>query len=170
MSAPAEQVKKNLIPSAVSQPAAAKTNDELPVLRDQPSVYNTAKTPASEKEPVTKVSEPLVAEKTKPFIPNLHAASTSIKIPSLKDLGSTTAAEIAEEDDPYIKGDAKEDFTMDAFLKYWSDYAAKLKADRNMSLFTIFTANAPVMLKPYHFEVIVGIKPRKTCSGMKNPA
>ena len=27
-----------------------------------------------------------------------------------------------------------------------------------MSLFTIFTANAPVMLEPYRFEVIVGNK------------
>ena len=47
---------------------------------------------------------------------------------------------------------------MDAFLKFWSDYAAKLKADRNMSLFTIFTSDAPVMLKPYQFEVVVANK------------
>ncbi|MEO6849876.1 MAG: DNA polymerase III subunit gamma/tau, partial [Mucilaginibacter sp.] len=37
-------------------------------------------------------------------------------------------------------------------------YAAKLKAERNMNLFTIFTSNAPVMLEPYRFEVIVANK------------
>jgi len=73
-------------------------------------------------------------------------------------LGKATAAEIAEEDDPYIKGDAREDFTMDVFLKHWSDYAAKLKADGNMTLVTIFTANAPTMLKPYQFEVVLANK------------
>ena len=47
---------------------------------------------------------------------------------------------------------------MDDFLKLWSDYAARIKAERNMSLFTIFTANAPTMIEPYRFEVLVANK------------
>ena len=31
-----------------------------------------------------------------------------------------------------------------------------------MSLFTVFTANAPVMLEPYQFEVVVGNKSQET--------
>ena len=159
MSAPAEQIKKKPDTSALSQPVAGKTTETIPVLSEQPAVYNTVKTPSPvEKEPLKNGTQPVVAEKPKPFIPNLHTASTSVKIPSLKDLSNATSAEIAEEEDPYIKGDAKEDFTTDSFLKYWSDYAAKIKAERNMSLFTIFTANAPVMLKPYQFEVMVANK------------
>ena len=158
MSANSGQLKKKPDTSAVSQPIAAKPASEAPVQHNAPIVNNATQPPVSEKETAKKVSDPLATEKPKGFIPNLNTASTSIKIPSLKDLGNTSAAEIAEEDDPYIKGDAKENFTMDSFLKHWSDYAAKIKADRNMSLFTIFTANAPVMLKPYEFEVVVANK------------
>ena len=158
MSATAGQIKKKPDTSAPGQPVANKIDNEVTVSNNQPAVSPVAKAPVAEKEPIKNASEPVAAEKPKVFIPNLNAASTSVKIPSLKNLGNATAAEIAEEEDPYIKGDAKEDFTMDSFLKFWSDYAAKLKADRNMSLFTIFTSDAPVMLKPYQFEVVVANK------------
>jgi DNA polymerase III subunit gamma/tau len=158
MSATAGQIKKKPDTSASSQPVANKIENEVTASNNQPAVNPVAKVPVAEKEPVKNASEPVAAEKPKVFIPNLNSASTSVKIPSLKNLGNATAAEIAEEEDPYIKGDAKEDFTIDNFLKFWSDYAAKLKADRNMSLFTIFTSDAPVMLKPYQFEVVVANK------------
>lgn len=158
MSATAGQIKKKPDTSVVTQPVAERTDTKPPVSNAQPTTNPVAKVPVAEKEPVKNATEKVATEKPKVFIPNLNTASTSVKIPSLKNLGNATAAEIAEEEDPYIKGDAKEDFTMDVFLKFWSDYAAKLKADRNMSLFTIFTADAPVMLKPYHFEVVVANK------------
>ena len=158
MSAPAGQIKKKPDTSELSQPAAVKISNDAPVLSDQPAAYQATKIPSIEKEPIKNAGEAVVSDKPKPFIPNLHTASTSVKIPSLKDLSNASATEIAEEEDPYIKGDAKEDFTMDSFLKYWSDYAAKIKAERNMSLFTIFTANAPTMLEPYRFEVVVANK------------
>lgn len=158
MSAPAGQIKKKPDTSELSHPGATKTSGEAPVLNDHPAIYHTTKAPSTEKEPVKNAGEAAISGKPKPFIPNLHTASTSIKIPSLKDLTNATAAEIAEEEDPYIKGDAKEAFTMDSFLKFWSDYAAALKAERNMSLLAIFTANAPTLLKPNIFEVIVANK------------
>ncbi|MGZ3834147.1 MAG: DNA polymerase III subunit gamma/tau, partial [Mucilaginibacter sp.] len=167
---PAEQVKKKPDTSELSQPPTTKISGEVPVLNDQPAVYHTTKTPVIEKAPAQNANDPIVAEKPKQFIPNLHTASTSVKIPSLKNLGNATAADIAEEEDPYIKGDAKEDFTMDSFLKYWSDYAAKLKADRNMSLFTIFTANAPEMIEPYRFEVVVGNKSQENMFREEKPS
>lgn len=153
--APQEQVKKKPdTPGLKPQPENA-AKDEVPVLRDQPTVY--AKTEAPKTEPQKPVAEPAPAEKPKVFIPNSGAASTSVKIPSLKDLTSQAVAAV-EEDDPYLKGDDREGFTMDEFLKYWMDYAAKIKAEGNMSLFTVFISNAPVMLEPYKFEVIVGNK------------
>jgi DNA polymerase-3 subunit gamma/tau len=163
MTATDGQVKKKPDTSAISQPATPKVVNDAPSANIQPAVpQNQPQPPVPAKEPVKNGSEPIAAEKPKVFIPNQNSASTSIKIPSLKDLGKTTAAEIAEEDDPYIKGDAKEDFTMDAFLKHWSDYAAKLKADGNMTLVTIFTSNAPTMLKPYEFEVVLANKTQES--------
>ena len=158
MSATAGQIKKKPDTSAPGQSIAEKADANPPVSNGQHVINPVVKAPVADKEPVKNANEPVAAERPKVFIPNLNAASTSVKIPSLKNLGNATAAEITEEEDPYIKGDAKEDFTMDSFLKFWSDYATKLKADRNMSLFTIFTTDAPVMLKPYHFEVVVANK------------
>jgi DNA polymerase-3 subunit gamma/tau len=171
MSASAGQIKKKPDTPELSQSVTVKTSNEVPVLSDQPAIYHTAiKAPATEKGPVKNAGETAVSDKPKPFIPNLHTASTSVKIPSLKELGNTSAAEIAEEEDPYIKGDAKEDFTMDSFLKYWSDYAAKIKAERNMSLFTIFTANAPTMIEPYRFEVVVANKTQENMFRDEKPS
>jgi DNA polymerase-3 subunit gamma/tau len=171
MTAQAGQVKKKPDTPAVSQSVATKVTNDVPVVSDQPVTYNKSEPVAPAKEPVKNGAEPVAAEKPKPsFIPNLNSPSTSIKIPSLKDLGKNAAAEMAEEDDPYIKGDAKEDFTMDDFLKHWSDYAAKIKAERNMSLFTIFTANAPVMLKPYEFEVVVANKVQENLFREEKPS
>ncbi|HWD88006.1 MAG TPA: DNA polymerase III subunit gamma/tau [Mucilaginibacter sp.] len=157
--APTGQVKKNPDTPTVISKKEAPVKEEVPVLSDQPIAYTKA---APVPEPSKNEPVPVQAEKPKAaFVPNSHTPSTSIKIPSLKDLGATAAATV-EEDDPYIKGDAAEDFTIDDFLKHWIDYAAKIKQDGNMGLFTVFTANAPLMLEPYKFEVIVGNKSQET--------
>ncbi len=95
------------------------------------------------------------AEKSTLFIPNLNGASTSVKIPSLKDLAKTSLQETIEED-PYLKGTDFEDFDYEKFLKKWKEYAAKAKAeDKSMTLLTVFNNQKPVMLKPYVFELLL---------------
>ena len=74
--------------------------------------------------------------------------------PSLKDMGKSTEV-LTEEEDPYIKGDAREKYTTDAFLKVWSDFAAKLKAEGKKNALTIFNSNAPKLIAPDSYEVIV---------------
>ena len=88
------------------------------------------------------------------FIPNLSGASTSVKIPSLKDVGKTPE-EIIKEEDPYIRGTAKDDFTFEDFVKLWSQHAANLKAQGKMNLVTIFNSEAPKQLSPTVFEIVV---------------
>jgi len=128
-------------------------------LRDQPVVYN--KTEPQPEVSQKKEPEP-VTERPKMFVPNAGTASTSVKIPSLKDLNIAATA-VLEEEDPYLKGDDKEDFTADDFLKHWNDYANKIKTENgNKSLNTIFIANTPVMLEPNRFEVVVGNKSQET--------
>ncbi|WP_158995513.1 DNA polymerase III subunit gamma/tau [Mucilaginibacter sp. L196] len=138
---------------ATPQPAPAST----PILSEAPTNYTANKVEA--KPAATVVNEIPVAEKAKVFIPNLHSAATSIKIPSLKDWGKIQeAATLEEEEDPYIKGDAREDFTTADFLKCWSEYAAKLKTEGKHNALSIFTGDAPVMLRQYEFEIAVGTK------------
>lgn len=157
MSAQAGQLKKKPDTSAVKPEEAPKQVESIPVLSDPPVAYKT-ESPDQKVENTAKPDKALLpVEKPKVFVPNAHTPSTSVKIPSLKDLTSKPVNAV-DEDDPYIKGDAMENFTMEDFLKHWSAYAAKIKKDGNMSLFTVFTANAPVMLEPYKFEVVVGNK------------
>ncbi len=153
------QLKKKPDTSALSPSGADVPVAEAPPVKSQPAALSqSAGVPLQGKEPVKNGLTPAAGDKPKVFIPNVNNASKSVKIPSLKDLGKSSAAEIAEEEDPYIKGDAREDFTMDSFLKFWSEYAAKMKAESNMTLVTIFAANAPEMKAPYKFEVVVANK------------
>ncbi len=131
------------------------------VSEDQAPYIAAKSVEAIGQKPVQEPSSPVVnaveEEKPKVFIPNLKSAGTSVKIPSLKDIAKT-ADEVAKEDDPYIKGTAKDDFTFDAFLKEWNTHAANIKAQGKMNLFTIFISEVPKMLKPYIFEIVVGNK------------
>jgi DNA polymerase-3 subunit gamma/tau len=95
------------------------------------------------------------APKPTPFIPNL-SASTSIKIPSLKDIGKVVEKEA--EDDPYVRGNDKEEFTEQAFLDCWYAYAAKIKEQGKMNLLSIYTASPPNALGKCQYEIVVTTK------------
>ena len=148
-------LKKKPDTAAITAPVQEnKISNEVPVLSDTPLTYNkTAPQPQNNQATQVKAVAP-ATEKPAVFIPK---PSLGLSTPSLTDTGKTEE-EIAEEEDPYLKGDAREDFTMDSFLRYWSDFAAKVKAEGKKNLVTIFTSNAPRMLKPYEFEILVGNK------------
>jgi len=154
-----EQLKKK--PDTAPPAPAIKQETPVPVslVTEAPAPYNTVKTaePAKETPVETTPAVPQAAvetEKSKVFIPNSAAPSTSVKIPSLKDIAKTND-EIKKEEDPYIKGTARDDFTFDAFLKEWNTHAANIKAQGKMNLFTIFISEVPKMLKPCAFEIVV---------------
>jgi DNA polymerase-3 subunit gamma/tau len=158
MPSPEGQLKKKPDSAVKAEPVAPQPAPvAIPILSEAPVNYTVNKVEA--KPAAAIVNEATVAEKPKVFIPNQHTASTSIKIPSLKDWGKIQeAATLEEEEDPYIKGDAREDFTTADFLKCWSEYAAKLKTEGKHNALSIFTGDAPVMLRPYEFEIAVGTK------------
>jgi DNA polymerase-3 subunit gamma/tau len=155
MPATDEQLKKKPDTPAVAPVKEVVSADNLSVVSETPAAYNITKK-EEQAEPVKAIpaiEKPAEAEKPKVFIPNA-SASASVKIPSLKDVGKTPE-EVLEEDDPYLKGDAKEDFTFDDFLKLWNTHAANVKAQGKMSLFTIFISEVPKMVGPNLFEIIV---------------
>ncbi len=163
VAAPNGELKKKPDTLANSAPPAQNTADEMSVARDNPVTYNRTApvttparpamaTPATEAKP-----EP--AEKPKFFVPNAHAGATSVKIPSLKDLGKQVEEAALEEEDPYLKGTDKESFTSDQFLQLWTDHGAKLKKENKAAtLYTIFTSVTPKVLGPENFEVPVSNK------------
>ena len=114
---------------------------------------NSSTNKAAQPEPQNvKIDTPNI-EKPRVFIPNTIASSTSIKIPSLKDV--TKTAEALLEEDPYIKGTAKEDYSPDDFAKCMNDYVAKLKLEGKKNLLTIFTTNPPKPLSANTYQIIV---------------
>jgi len=152
-----EQVKKKPESVGIAPPEASEK-----AIPEATAVVNTTPPTPSLKQPepptpVIPVREEAVAERPVVVIPKLSTGTTSVKIPSLKDMGKVTDKPV-EEEDPYIRGNDKEDFTYDDFLKYWHEYADKVKAEGKLNLLSIFTTAAPVMLKPYMFEVIAGTK------------
>jgi len=156
------QLKKKPDTSAVAPETEKKT--EAPAPQPVAVVEEKQEPQSTVKESITAVETPPVietppVEKPKAFVPNANISALSIKIPSLKDMGKQAEEEAAKDDDPYLKGTDKEDFTYDDFLKCWSDYAATIKkAGKAMTLVAIFTGDAPKMLQPYDFEVAVNNK------------
>ncbi len=141
-------LKKKPDTSAVTPVNGAQASPVVSVVSEAAPVYN-----APQKEvimPSVPVKEISPAEKPRVMMP-LRSTLTPSLTGEVK-----TQEQLLEEEDPYLKGEDKEDFTMDAFLQCWSDFAAYAKKEGKKNLVTIFTSNAPRMLKPYVFEVIVG--------------
>ncbi len=145
-------LKKKPDTPALKPADGEKITGELPVASDTPLVYHTNKARVSDGQSASGLTETI--EKPKVFIPNLHASVTSVKIPSLKEAGKITMA-LPEEEDPYIKGTAKDSFTDEQFLKCWHDYAAMLKAEGKKNVLTVFTTNPPKATGLYSYEIIV---------------
>jgi DNA polymerase-3 subunit gamma/tau len=157
-----EQLKKKPDTSALAASQPSVPGNNVSMVTDMPASYTAApkiteapKTPVAEPVKPAATPTPVIAEdRPKPaFIPN-SGATSSIKIPSLKDIGSTAETALDEED-PYEKGEGRQDFSFDDFLKHWHAFAARVKAEGKMNLFTIFSSEAPKMLRPYVFEVVV---------------
>ncbi|MDF2432007.1 MAG: polymerase subunit gamma/tau [Mucilaginibacter sp.] len=144
------QLKKKPDSAGVTTESEIKNTPEVSIASDTQAVYQTAKNQVVDKQPVAEI----IAEKPRIFIPDLNSATTSVKIPSLKDVGKVTEAQL-EEEDPYIKGDAKEQYTPDQLLKCWSDFAARMKTEGKKNLLTIFISNPPTMIAPDIYEVLV---------------
>jgi DNA polymerase-3 subunit gamma/tau len=174
---PEGQLKKKPDTSAIVTETEKKDPVVAPVTTvRQDKRYPTATPPVEQQlvndpiEPATAIPAPVTTEKPKAFTPSLSSIA-SVKIPSLSDMGKQAEEEAAKEDDPYLKGTDKEDFTMDDFLKCWSDYAANIKASgKPMTLVTIFTATAPVMLQPYDFEISINNKTQENWFRDEKPA
>ncbi|MCJ8208738.1 DNA polymerase III subunit gamma/tau [Mucilaginibacter sp. RS28] len=156
------QLKKKPDTSVVASPAATPpVPAATPTVQEPAAAYQAPKPMQSATPSLTatpKTTPPPAAPTTVAAAPAKVSLMPPRLTPSLSLTEIAAAVEAADEDDPYLKGTDFEHFTMDAFLQKWNEYATRLKAESKMSLFTIFTAEAPVMLKPYEFEVLVSTK------------
>jgi DNA polymerase-3 subunit gamma/tau len=148
------QLKKKPESAAITPQTDQTASAQSPVLSHTPASAAIPLQPIVQAG-VKEIVKEERAERPKIAMPNIQAtSSTLVKIPSLKDVGKTKEA-MLEEEDPYIKGDARNDYTHDQLLKCWSDYAARMKADGKKNILTIFTSNPPKPLGPDVYEVLV---------------
>ncbi|OOQ57000.1 DNA polymerase III subunit gamma/tau [Mucilaginibacter pedocola] len=158
--APQGELKKKpdtVAPAPIQAPVAPVETPVVP--NNAPQTYNRS-TPSLTPPPVTatpSIAPPAEAEKPKvSFTANVHAGVTSVKIPSLKDLGKQVEEALAVEDDPYLKGTDKEPFSYDEFLQLWTDHGMKLKAEgKPAGVYTLFTSVTPRVVSPEVFEITV---------------
>lgn len=91
----------------------------------------------------------------KPRFPNLKDLKLSSSIPSLKDVFKEQENEGDNGEPKYVSGSEREAFSYDAFLEIWHEFADQTKKEGKISLFTLMTANTPLLIDNYSVEVIV---------------
>lgn len=93
-------------------------------------------------------------EAKKPIItiskPSLLA--NSALIPNLNDLEANYTKK-EEQRAEYLSGESKMDFNADSLLKYWNDYAIKIKNENKINIFTIMTSYPPRLLPNFIIEL-----------------
>jgi DNA polymerase-3 subunit gamma/tau len=150
------QLKKKLKP--VEEPLISE-----PVL---PIQETTIPIPAIVSEPISQekpIAEPIVSAIPKVMveepavkitIPKLSVGTNSSLIPNLNDLEANYSKkeEIQAE---YLSGESKLEFSSDSMLKFWNSYAEKIKKEGKINIFTIMTANPPVLLDNFLIELLI---------------
>ncbi|QJD95205.1 DNA polymerase III subunit gamma/tau [Mucilaginibacter robiniae] len=151
LTTPATPVVTNGTYAAASQP----TNEAANLVVNEHAIsYHGTTLPSASPQPVA-------AKPAPPVVPKISLSSPS-QSPSLKGGAFGALIAEAEEEDPYIRGNDQETYTLDSFLKLWQEYAAQVKADGKATLVTILTSSTPVMLQPHIFEIIVSNRTQET--------
>ncbi len=150
------ELKKKLKP--VEEPLISE-----PIL---PIQETSIPTPAIVSEPIlqeTPIAEPEVSPTLKDMveepavkitIPKLSAGTNSSLIPNLNDLEANYSKK-EEIQAAYLIGESKLEFSSDSMLKFWNAYAEKIKKEGKINIFTIMTANPPVLLDNFLIELLI---------------
>ena len=150
------QVKKKLNP--VEEPLISEVT--LPIQETSIPI------PAIVSEPITRESvveetavspspEAMVEETAvKITIPKLSSGTNSPLIPNLNDLEANYSKK-EEIQTTVMMGESKLEFSSDSMLKFWNAYAEKIKKEGKINIFTIMTANPPVLLDNFLIELLI---------------
>lgn len=165
-----QEVKKKLEPLVKGPlPAADELNSSLtsevmtvpvePVLKKSHVSVTPEETPLTP-DPVLEKPKPVELEaegqdiKVKINIPKPSLSGGASLIPNLNDLEASYSKK--EELKPeYVSGESRNDFDSDTLLKYWNQYASRIKQDGKINIFTIMTSNPPTLLENFVIELII---------------
>jgi len=153
------EIKKKLnpqlkpeIPSKPEYPIPDKeTNPTIQTLEEPVKITETAEILVTDTQndhpwPETEAKKSLIN------IPMPSLGANSALIPNLNDL--TANYNKTEENSPeYLSGDSKADFNSDSLLRFWNTYAAKMKNEGKINIFTIMTSYPPRLLPDFVIEL-----------------
>jgi DNA polymerase-3 subunit gamma/tau len=153
------QLKKKLKPveePLISEPVLPVQETIVPI----PVIVSTAPEPIIQEKPVEEPTAPLLSKSVleepavKITIPKFSVGANSSLIPNLNDLEANYSKkeEIQAE---YLSGESKLEFSSDSMLKFWNTYAEKIKKEGKINIFTIMTANPPVLLDNFLIELVI---------------
>ena len=150
------QVKKKLNPveepliSEVTLPVQ-ETSIPIPAIVSEPITQElVVEEPAVSPSPEAMVEETAV----KITIPKLSSGTNSPLIPNLNDLEANYSKK-EEIQTAVMMGESKLEFSSDSMLKFWNAYAEKIKKEGKINIFTIMTANPPVLLDNFLIELLI---------------
>ena len=150
------QVKKKLNPveepliSEVTLPIQ-ETSIPIPAIVSEPITQElVVEEPAVSPSPEAMVEETAV----KITIPKLSSGTNSPLIPNLNDLEANYSKK-EEIQTTVMMGESKLEFSSDSMLKFWNAYAEKIKKEGKINIFTIMTANPPVLLDNFLIELLI---------------
>ncbi|MGV3508290.1 MAG: DNA polymerase III subunit gamma/tau [Sphingobacteriaceae bacterium] len=157
-SASAEALKKKPDSSVKSAPensgqTVPKTTQSIQESSSQPYI-SVKPEPLKAAEPPVGAAvppPPIPVERPKISVQPLKSAPSII--PNLNDLSAGNKVE--EEAPKYVSGDSRKPFTSDDLLKLWNNYAAEAKKNGKINLFTIMTANSPLLLDNFIIELTI---------------
>lgn len=128
-----------------------ETVPSVPILEEPVKITEAEKNPAIEPQQdnaklETEVKKPLIS------MPKPSLGANSVLIPNLNDLEANYTKK-EDERPEYLSGDLKMDFNSDSLLRFWNNYAAKMKTEGKINIFTIMTSYPPRLLPGYLIEL-----------------
>ncbi|MDP3469478.1 MAG: DNA polymerase III subunit gamma/tau [Daejeonella sp.] len=123
----------------------------IQTLEEPKKITASAEAPATEFQKSNLKPE---ADAKKPIVsmPRPSLSPNSAFIPNLNDLEANYTKK-EEERPEYLSGDSKLDFSADSLLRFWNTYAAKIKNEGKINIFTIMTSYPPRLLPEYIIEL-----------------
>ena len=142
---PAEEIKITITQPIEDEPE----NWAAQVVPDVPLEEELIIEPAA---PVVTAAEE--EKKVRISIPKSSLTSSTSLIPNLNDLEANYSKK-EEEQPEYLSGESRVDFDSNTLLKFWNQYADKLKGEGKINIFTIMTSNPPSLLENFVIELII---------------
>jgi len=136
----------NVTPEAVQETQVAVLTPAAVQTEEEEEVIDTPAASEPQEDPITEPEKPAAS------VPKTSFFTATPLIPNLNDLAS---APLEEEKPDYLRGDARQPFSAEMLLNRWNAFAEKAKKENKINLFTLMTANPPVLLDNYQIELNV---------------